>query len=404
MTFGNLGETFELVAVKSAGISLLRFMRPLIFVAVLLSFITFLFGNYVIPYANLKFITVYNDIFYKKPAFDLREGVFFTHIPNYAIKVGKKDPDGKTIRNVLIYEQSNRLQDNSIVAEKGVMKISDDQNYLEFNLYNGYRYQERGMPGDSSTEFTRLKFREFKKLFDLSILQKQNSSDSAFRNSHKMLSAKQLRQNIKVLTKVQDSIKANQVSLMEKVWHYPRLPDTVYQQYTSGRKSYEQYLLNDSLKKTIWQPSYNRTAEIKNILNFRESANVESLKELRMNETEWHRKFSMSFACLILFFIGAPLGSIIRKGGFGMPLVAAIIFFLLFHLLNMFGEKFVRESITSPFIGMWLAVMVLIPLGAFLTYKAMRDSQLFNKEYYYRTFTRIRKLLGRRTGKSNLHT
>ncbi|RYG43255.1 MAG: YjgP/YjgQ family permease, partial [Chitinophagaceae bacterium] len=154
MTFGNLGETFELVAIKSAGISLLRFMRPLIFVAMFLSFVTFLFGNYVIPYANLKFITLYNDIFYKKPAFDLREGVFFTHIPNYAIKVGKKDADGKTIRNVLIYEQSNRLQDNTIIAEKGEMKISDDQNFLEFNLYNGYRYQERGLPGDSSTEYT----------------------------------------------------------------------------------------------------------------------------------------------------------------------------------------------------------------------------------------------------------
>src|SRR4051812_10387179 len=118
MTFGNLGETFELIAIKSAGISLLRFMRPIGLFAILLCYITFLFANYVIPYANLKFFTLYNDIYYKRPAFDLKEGVFFTHIPNYAIKIDKKDGDGKTIRNVMIYEQTNPLQDNTIIAEK----------------------------------------------------------------------------------------------------------------------------------------------------------------------------------------------------------------------------------------------------------------------------------------------
>ena len=403
MTFGNLGETFELVAIKSAGISLLRFMRPLIFVAMFLSFVTFLFGNYVIPYANLKFITLYNDIFYKKPAFDLREGVFFTHIPNYAIKVGKKDPDGKTIRNVLIYEQSNRLQDNTIIAEKGEMKISDDQNFLEFNLYNGYRYQERGLPGDSSTEYTRLKFREFKKLFDLSILQKQNSSDSAFRNSHKMLSARQLQVNIDSLNRRRDSMRKSDTRLFEGLWHYPRLPDSVYTTYVFSGTDPLPPVLSDTAKQRVWQPTYNRIAEIKNILNFRATAKVEAQKELRLNKMEWHRKYSMSLACLILFFIGAPLGSIIRKGGFGMPLVAAIIFFLVFHLLNMFGEKFVRESISSPFTGMWLSVMVLIPVGAFLTYKAMHDSQLFNKEFYHRTFTRIKKLLVKRNVTTSSH-
>ena len=126
MTFGNLGESFELVAIKSSGISLLRFMRPLFFVTVLLSGVTFLFANYVIPYANLKSVTLYNDIVYKKPAFDLKEGVFYTQIPTYAIKVGKKQADGKTIENVIIFEQGNNLQDNCITAEKGIMKISDD--------------------------------------------------------------------------------------------------------------------------------------------------------------------------------------------------------------------------------------------------------------------------------------
>ena len=116
-------------------------------------------------------------------------------------------------------------------------------------------------------------------------------------------------------------------------------------------------------------------------------------KELRFHLIEWHRKFSLSFACIVLFLIGAPLGSIIRKGGLGMPLVIAVIFFLIFHLLNMFGEKFVRENITSAFIGMWLSTLALLPIGFFLTYKAMHDSQLFNKEFYYRAFKKIRTLI-----------
>ena len=156
MTFGNLGESFELVAIKSSGISLLRFMRPLMFLAVIFSVISFFFANNVIPYANLKFVTLYNDIYYKKPAFDLKEGMFFTYIPNYAIKVGKKDADGKTIHNILIYEQDGRLQDNCITAEHGEMKISADENFLEFNLKNGCRYQEQGNYYDTATDFIRI--------------------------------------------------------------------------------------------------------------------------------------------------------------------------------------------------------------------------------------------------------
>ena len=220
MTFGNLGESFELVAIKSSGISLLRFMRPLMFIAILLSGITFLFANYVIPYANLKFVTLYYDINYKKPAFDLKEGVFYTQIPGYAIKAGKKDADGKTIHNVIIYDQSNYLQDNSIVAETGVMSISKDKNFLEFNLENGYRYQERGNATDSATEFIRLGFKEFKKLFDLSVLQKQNTNDSIFKNNQKMLSARQLTKNIDPLASRKNIIVDNTDSFTYGTYSY----------------------------------------------------------------------------------------------------------------------------------------------------------------------------------------
>ena len=393
MTFGNLGESFELVAIKSSGVSLLRFMRPLIWMAVLLCGITFLFANYVIPYANLKFTTLYSDIYVKKPAFDLKEGVFFTHIPNYAIKIGKKDSDGRTIHNIIIFEQNNSVQDNCIVAEKGVMKISDDEKYLEFNLENGFRYQERGNLSDSSTEYTRLGFKEFKKLFDLSVLGKQQTNDSVFSKNFKMLSARQLSFNIdslqkdrKKLDKTFDKIKSNELI-------YAALPDKIWKQ--SNPKIHPgdyKKMFSDSINNKIKQYALNKIASIKSGINqFKVDKEINE-KDIAMHLIEWHRKYAISFACLILFFIGAPLGAIIRKGGLGMPLVVAIVFFLIFHLLSMFGEKFVKQDILSPILGMWLAIIVLAPVGTFLTYKAMHDSQLFNKDFYTRQIKKLKAI------------
>jgi len=394
MTFGNLGERFELVAIKSSGISLLRFMRPLMFVSILLCGVTFIFANYVIPYANLKFVTLYNDIYLKKPAFDLREGVFFTHIPNYASRVGQKDNDGKTIRNVLIYEQTNPLQDNSIVAEKGVMTVSKDQSFLEFNLENGYRYQENGNMGDSNTEFTRIRFASFKKLFDLSILKKQNTSDSMFRNNYKMLSSRQLGKNIDSMEVTTDSLQQRFNKNMSYNFHYQDLPDSLWNKALAKPSTVitvtGNRLIPDSSVTFVKDRAISAIISIKNLVDYHSMDYEGKTRDIRFHKLEWHRKYSLSLACLVLFFIGAPLGSIIRKGGMGMPLVIAIIFFLIFHLLNMFGEKFVKEAVVTPFVGMWLAIMVLIPVGIFLTYKAMHDSQLFSKEFYHRSYQKIK--------------
>ena len=396
MTFGNLGESFELVAIKSAGISLLRFMRPLVWIALLLCGITFVFANYIIPYANLKFASLYNDIYYKNPAFELKEGVFFTYIPTYAIKVGKKDKDGKTIRNVLIYEQGNNIQDNCITAEKGSMKISDDKQFLEFNLENGYRYQERGNSTmDTSTEYIRLGFKEFKKLIDMRALLLKTHSDSAYMSNFKMKSIRQLNNSVDSLRRLDDSLykkldKEFSVNLPysninDSIWKKTPLPSKIPSNFDKE--------VPDSLHFKIFEASISTANNIKGIYQFSGTEIETHISDIKFHDLEWHRKFSLSLACLVLFFIGAPLGSIIRKGGIGMPLVVAIVFFLQFHLLNMFGEKFVKEDITTPFTGMWLAIIVLTPVSIFLTYKAMHDSQLFSKEFYYRSFKKIKPLL-----------
>lgn len=403
MTFGNLGESFELVAIKSSGISLLRFMRPLIWVALLFCGITFIFANYVIPYANLKFVALYNDIYYKKPAFDLKEGVFFTHIPNYAIKAGKKEADGKTLHNVLIYEQTNPLQNNCITAEKAVMKISDDQKFLEFNLQDGYRYQENGNNIDSATEYIRLRFTSFKKLFDLSSLQKQNTNDSIYRNNFKMLSARQISYSLDSLYRLNDSLTVRMNRSLDTYLPHTNLNDSAWGKIMVTVPKYNRFdsIIPDSLRIPVHEAAVAIANNVKNSVENAGNEIENRRNEIRYHKIEWHRKFSLSMACFVLFFIGAPLGSIIRKGGLGMPLVVAIIFFLIFHLLNMFGEKFVKESMMSPFLGMWLAVLVLTPVGIFLTYKAMHDSQLLSKEFYYRSFKKLRNFTGIFKGESS---
>lgn len=392
MTFGNLGESFELVAIKSSGISLLRFMRPLILFSMMLCVVSFFFANNVIPYANLKFKTLYHDIMYKKPALDLQEGRFYTQIPGYAIKVGKKDKDQKTIHNVIIYEQQNQLQDNSIVAERGIMTISPDKKYLEFTLQNGFRYQERGNMGDTATEYIKLGFKEYKKLFDVSSLQMKETPDSVFKNDSKMLSLRQLNKNIDSLKKVEDSFSIRIKKEAAFQLHYTNLPDSTWKKAVVPAKKITKFadLLPDSAKVPVFNAAVNAAAGLKNTFQFTGVEWETKKTELRSGEIEWHRKFSFSLSCLVLFFIGAPLGSIIRKGGLGMPLVVAILFFIIFHLLNIFGEKFAKENVTSVFFGMWMAIIVLVPVGFFLTYKAMHDSQLFNKEFYNRMFKRLR--------------
>jgi lipopolysaccharide export system permease protein len=394
MAFGNLGESFELVAIKSSGISLLRFMRPLIFFSAFLCIVSFFFANNVIPIANLQFKTLYYDIVFKKPALDLKEGKFYTQIPGYAIKVGKKDKDQKTIHNVMIFEMQSGLQDNSIVAEQGVMGISPDKKYLEFTLQNGCRYQERGNVGDTSTEFIQVGFKEYKKLFDLSALQMKKTSDTVFKNDSRMLTLRQLNRNIDSVKKVKDSFAARLKRETLATFKYSSVPDSTWKKAAPIKKAAKDFnsLIPDSAKQAVNSLAIGMANSLKSTFQFTGGDWEGKQDEVRFSEIEWHRKFSFSMACLVLFFIGAPLGSIIRKGGLGMPLVVAIIFFILFHLLNIFGEKFAREDVTSVVVGMWMAVAVLIPVGAFFTYKAMHDSQLFNKEFYYRFFKSFGKL------------
>lgn len=400
MTFGNLGETFELVAIKSAGIGLLRFMRPLLIISILLSGLAFLFNNNVIPVANLKMRSLQTDIVNKKPAFDLKEGVFYTTLPGYAIKVGQKKNDS-TLINVIIYETTDHLQDNILVADRGVMSVSADQQFLVFTLKDGWRYEEQGERLSDKTEFIRLGFKEYKKVLDLSSLQLNITPDTLYKDRYEMLSVRQLGKGIDSLEKKNAAFRTRVQTDLNPFIGFHKLIDSgwtkVPPQKADGKTVME--MIPDSAQKRVLESSISYAQSIKNSLQITSTEYNMSREQMRLQLIEWHNKFTMALAVFVLFLIGAPLGSIVRKGGIGLPVVFAVIFFVIFFLLNNFGKKFVKEDLVQPVSGMWMATFILLPVGMFFTYKAMHDSQLMNKEFYFRSFKRIRSLFGSKTKK-----
>jgi lipopolysaccharide export system permease protein len=383
MTFGNMGESYELVAIKSAGISLLRFMRPLLIVTLFICGIAFTFSNYIIPVANLKSRTLLSDIVNAHPSFDLKEGVFYDKIPGFAIKIGKKEKDS-IIRDVIIYEQKQTLQDNFIVASSGVMRAAKNKRYLEFNLKDGWRYEERG--NHPNTEFIRLGFKEYTRQFDIGSLGLQQlTPDSVNKNNARMLSMRQLNKAIDSLTKYNNQLGSRVKSTAFSSFYFMSVLDSNWKSAKKPvkLKSFEQ-LIPDSIKTTVRQKALVKLSNARVTNNMMIEQQNADAKNLRQHKIEWHRKIALSVACLVLFLIGAPLGSIIRKGGLGSPLIFSIVFFMLFYFSSTTGEKSAKEGSITPFVGMWLATFILLPIGLFLTYKAMRDSQLFSKEFYHR--------------------
>ena len=420
MTFGNLGETFELVAIKSSGISLLRFMRPLFIITIFISGGAFLFSNYVIPVAWLKSRSMLGEIVHAKPAFDLKEGVFYDKIGGFVIRIGKKESNDSVIRDVIVYEQNNHIQDNFITAKSGVMRVTPDKRYLEFNLFDGWYYQEKGAgnyyTGSDKTDYVRLGFREYTKQFDLSSFQINFGNDSSKAQNERIYSMRQLDKAIDSLTRENGRIRDQTYTTAYTGLPFNKLLDSIAPAHMLktitpkdsvawARKQHSDSLfavaasfdelIPDSARSSVFQRAKTVAASVQTSLLTTFTLLKDKERSLRRHKNEWHRKIVLSSACLMLFLIGAPLGSIIRRGGLGTPLIGAIVFFMVFYFSSTMGEKMSKEGTLTPFTGMWLAGFVLVPIGIFLTYKAMRDSQLFNKEWYTRLSRKLKAMMKR---------
>lgn len=390
MTFGNLAEHFELTAFKSAGVSLQRVMRPLIITAFLICGSAFIFSNYILPIANLKMNALLYDVREQKPALLIQEGIFYNGIDGYSIKIGKKTEDGQVLNNLMIYDHTmNQGNTKVILAERGKMAMSEDERYLIVNLFKGSSYEEKeSRPGKNSYPMMRTEFEEETIRMDLSSFKMTRTNEQLFRDNYQMLNLKQLSFASDSIEKKINERKDNFFRVILPTLNIDSVPPKNLRAVKFTKKNFIDNFPRDK-RITITTSALFAARNLKSMANdtFRD-VDMKS-RTLARHNIEWQRKFTLSFACLILFFIGAPLGAIIKKGGLGMPMVVSIIFFVIFHILSITGEKFAREEVLKPFEGMWLSSLILLPIGLFLIFKATTDSALFDSDAYKKFFRRF---------------
>lgn len=395
MTFGNLGEHYELVALKSSGISLQKIMSPLVITAVCICIMAFYFSNYLLPFANLKMGSLLYDVREQKPALNIKEGVFYKGIDDFVIKVGGKDKDGVTLYNIMIYNHTSRMGNTDLtIAEKGTMEMTADKRYLIFTLTNGINYHENTDAGSRSSArpLQRTMFKEEFRRFDLSGFAMTRTNEEFFKDNYQMMNISQLQFTRDSLGRQLDKLKKRYVASVENNFFYTSRYCRTDSGFTDTSKAMTGEItdnFNEAQRIKIIERAMNLARGVKDQVFFFNSSNKGQTKFLNRYDIEWHRKFTLSVACLVLFFIGAPLGAIIRKGGLGLPVVVSVIFFVIFHVVSFTCEKMVRESVVTAYEGMWIPSLIFLPLGIFLTYKATCDSSLFDVYSYLRFFRRI---------------
>jgi lipopolysaccharide export system permease protein len=406
MAFGKLAETYELVALKSAGISLARIMVPMVTIVSLITIGEFFFANIVIPEANLKFQSLLWDIRQQKPALDIREGVFYNGIDFYTIRISKKDKTSQKIQGVMIYDHTRQWgNDVVLLAKSGEMTTTANQRWLIVKLYDGTRYEEmrEGSGPKQSMPANRLNFKSYEIKFDLSIFKLGHTKEELFKENSVMLNINQLQYYVDSLNKIKNR-------KLEMATDYTRpylfaLRDTgvlkrtgkttvaLPPSYSKGDNPIISTFPADQ-RKDILIRAANSARAIKGIFEA-QSTELENLdKEIIRYQIEWHRKFSLSFAIITLFFIGAPLGALIRKGGIGYPTVVAIVMFLVYYVISIIAERSAKEAAISTPLGMWFGTLILFPIGLYLTYRVNRDSVVFNVRLFLKKIWPFKKETG----------
>lgn len=405
MTFGSLGENYELVAMKASGISLFRIMRPLVVVAICLTLFAFYFSNNILPQTNLKFGTLMASIKKQKPEMVISEGVFSNDIDGYSIKVARKSRKTNMMYDILIYDHTAHQGNVSVtVADSGFMKISEDKKFMVMTLFDGESAFDEDTNQNRRTKrykFQRTKFRKQIITVELKGFDFKRADEENFRNAYRMLTLGQLEtQEDSLYIDYNHRVRRFAINLR---YNKPlnksvvQLSNTVDTLQNYRPFELEQDLSYDSImgsldpmrKDEIYSAALSQARMNKQTIdqNIFELYNIK--KNVNKYTMEKHRKFTWSVACLIFFFIGAPLGAIIRKGGLGMPTVVSIIMFIVYYMVSISGEKAAREDVWGMANGMWFSTVIFFPFGFFLTYKAATDSGLLNIEVYQ---DRLKKL------------
>ena len=395
MTYGSLGENYELVAIKAAGISLRRAMYPMMVVITILSISAFAFSDYMLPKANLKYYSLLYDARQQKSANFLPEGVFSSSFPGYSIRVKRKDADGQTLHDITIYFKNDQQNNTDVLmAKEGKMYRTPNGEFLVLKLKDGVKYMET--PGESSfnvrERLTRYRFKETEQKFDISGLKLHRTPEDEFKSAYQMMNLKQLKDNEELTKRQIDSgvnVNYRLITAYIKYFSLPKKSPSVKKYLPSDGKTFTELKLNEQVSEVANASSEARS--VQDLVKNRSERHAELKKNVQRADLEYQKKFTLSAACIALFLIGAPLGAIIRKGGLGLPVVVSVIFFLFFYIINTIGEKYVKDGDLSPLVGSWIAIVVITPIGIFLSYKAATDSAIFDVDIYKRFFNKLLK-------------
>ena len=410
MCFGNLGEYYELVAMKASGISTWKVMRPLLFFSLTMSVLGFFFSNNVMPVANLKMQSTLYDVSHKKMTLEIPEGVFYRGLDQYVIKVAKKSKDGNSMYDIMIYDHTDGKGNvKVIVADSGFMAMTPSQRELIFTLYDGYNYQEMIDDKDyrNNRPFQKMSFKRQYVAFDMSQFDMGHVSEDAFKTHQTMMNIKQLNVAIDSLSiaygKKQES---HDKALVNRFQYLNTSVEDFERADAKMMKKRGDAVSNDTITTFYWplldNLPENERQSVANIAfasasNMKESLIITTKDmqrdriNLRKHEQVLNQKFTLSIACLLFFFIGAPLGAIIRKGGLGMPVVVSVTFFVIYYVITIIGERVAVNGDMSVFLGAWISSIVLFPIGFFLTFKATTDAALLDAESWKKFFSKHKK-------------
>ncbi|MBQ5854586.1 MAG: LptF/LptG family permease [Alistipes sp.] len=405
MTMGNLGENYELLAMKSAGMSLLKIVRPLVFVVILISIGSFFIINNLAPYSNKKMFSIIHDIQRQNQALEFQDGLFFNGIDNMSIRVEHQNPETKLLTGVLIYD--NRASNGDMtttVADSGYIRLSEDKRYLLVTLFNGSTYEHtRGSHWYTKSTLRHHTFERQDGQIPMTGFDFERTDENLFSGSSQTQNIRELQGAVDSLemvvnrttTTAYNPLLRDQIFIKDPDAISP--PDTIFVDRSAKRYN---TLLIDSIPnlstrqmQKIYSNARQSAISARNSFSFDESTSKEALNQLYRSKNEWHRKLALPVSIFIFFLVGAPLGAIIRKGGLGMPIVISVIFFVIYYIISMTGEKMAKEGTWSSLLGMWISSIVLFPLAVYLTQKATNDSALLDFDWYIGKYKHFKEIV-----------
>ena len=474
MTFGNLGENFELSAIKSAGISLTRVLKPIFFFILVLTISSFFFNNYVVPAANLKAYSLIYDIKHKKPALDIKKGVFYNGIPNYSIKANEKLSDNVTLKDVMIYDHTRKNGNNFVIlADSSRMFSMYNDKFLKLELFDGQYFNQQATKNNPVDQFQRTSFDQMSMMFSLSSFDLKRTREELFQNNRQMKNIQELSSDIDSLEMEQESA-INSLQKLSKQYLYHRMDRSSFQKtkqvksdgskasssFTSKKKKKQIQpgkakasmfnfisafsnafsIKKDSVRSDLpWRRnrqvsgSFGESSKYSNgILAQMDLKDLDSLftttrkrslvlgwalrksRNYKVNisssksqlirlryESERYKiakfkKYSQAFACMVMFLIGAPLGAIIKKGGLGFPVIISIFFYIFYYVMSILSEKWAVAGYVNGAYSIWMADLILLPVGLFFLKQARVDARLFDTDYYLVMIDKFTKKLSQK--------